>query len=81
MHMFYDGGYFMGGMHWFWWIFWVVLIGVIVFYGWGRPNEQRRRPRETPHEVLQQRLASGEIAPEEYEKRKVLLDRDASART
>jgi putative membrane protein len=81
MHMFYDGGYVMGGMHWFWWIFWVVLIGVIVFYGWGRPNEQRRRPRETPHEVLQRRLASGEIAPEEYEKRKALLDRDAGPRT
>ena len=81
MHMFYDGRYFMGGMHWFWWIFWLALMGVIVFYGWGRPNEQRRRPRETPHEVLQRRLASGEIAPEEYEKRKALLDRDAGART
>ena len=36
MHMFYDGGYYMGGMHGLWWLFWVVLIGVIVFYGWGR---------------------------------------------
>ena len=79
--MFYDAGYFMGGMHWFWWIFWLVLLGVIVFYGWGRQSEQRRRPRETPHEVLQRRLASGEIAPEEYEKRKGLLDRDAGAKT
>jgi putative membrane protein len=81
MHMFYDGGHFMGGMHWFWWIVWVVLIGVIVFYGWGRQSEQRRRSRETPREVLQRRLASGEIAPEEYEKLKALLDRDAGART
>ncbi|MBE0546776.1 MAG: SHOCT domain-containing protein [Rubrivivax sp.] len=71
----------MGGMHWVWWIFWVALVGVIVFYGWGRPSEQRRRPRETPHEVLQRRLASGEIAPEEYEKRRGLLDRDAGAKT
>jgi putative membrane protein len=63
--MFYDGGTFMGGMHWYGWIFWAVLIGVIVFYGWGRLSEQRRRPRETPHEALQRRLASGEIAPEE----------------
>jgi len=79
--MFHDGSTFMGGMHWFWWIFWVVLIGVVMFYGWGRPSEQRRRPRETTHEVLQRRLSSGEIAPEEYEKRKALLDRDAGANT
>jgi putative membrane protein len=81
MHMFYDGSTFMGGMHWFWWIFWAVLVGVVVFYGWGRQGAQRHRPHETPHAVLQRRLASGEIAPEEYEKRKALLDRDAGART
>lgn len=58
--MFYDGGTFMGGMHWFLWIFLgVVLVGVIVFYGWGRQSEQRRRTGETPHEVLQRRMASG----------------------
>lgn len=77
--MFHDGGVFMGGMHWIWWIFWLALIGVIVFYGWRRPGGQRRRPRETPKEVLQRRLASGEIAPEEYERRKALLDRDVGA--
>ncbi len=81
MHMFYEGGYFMGGMHWVWWIFWLVLIGVIVFYGWGRPSEPRRRRRETPHEVLKRRLANGEISAEEYQKRKALLDRDAGTRT
>ena len=27
--MFYDGGFFMGGMHFLWWIFWIALIGVI----------------------------------------------------
>lgn len=78
--MFYDGGFFMGGMHFLWWIFWVTLIGVIVFYGWGRPGEQRRRPRETTHEVLRRRLASGEITPDQYEERKALLDRDAAGR-
>jgi uncharacterized membrane protein len=30
--------------------------------------------------VLQRRLASGEITPEEYEQRKALLDRDAGAK-
>ena len=74
MHMFYNGGYYMGGMHGLWWIFWVVLIVVLVFFGWGRGGEGRR-PRETPLEVLQRRLANGEVSPEDYEKRKALLDR------
>jgi putative membrane protein len=77
MHMFYDGGFAMGGIHGLWWIFLLVLIGVLGFYAWGRDGERRRPPRETPHEVLRRRLASGEITAEEYEKRKVLLDRDA----
>ncbi len=74
--MFYDGGYYMGGMHGLWWLFWLALIGVLVFYGWGRPSEQRRRPRETPHEALRRRLANGEITPEQYEEREALLGRD-----
>ena len=77
--MFYDGAYFMGGMHALWWLFWVVLIAVIVFYGWGKPSV-RHRPRETPHEVLRRRLANGEIAPDQYEERKALLDRDGGAK-
>ena len=78
MHMFSGGGYMMGGMHGLWWIFWIVLIGILVFYGWDRRGEGRQRPRETPLEVLQRRLASGELSPEEYEKRKALLDRDGA---
>ncbi|MEP7282773.1 MAG: SHOCT domain-containing protein [Rubrivivax sp.] len=81
MNMFYDGGYFMGGMHGLWWIFWVVLIGVLVFYGWGRPGGQRRRPLESPLEVLQRRLANGEITPDEYQKRKALLDGGSGSKT
>ena len=81
MHMSCDGGYFMGGMHWIWWLFWLALIGVIVFYGWGRPDQRQRGPRESPHEVLKRRLANGEISTEEYEQRKLLLDRDADIRS
>ncbi len=79
MHMFYDGGYYMGGMHGLWWIFWIVLIGVIVFYGWGRSGGRRRHPQEAPQQVLQRRLANGEVTPEEYEKRKALLERDGGS--
>lgn len=78
MHMFNDGGYYMGGMHGLWWITWVVLIGLLVLYVWRRPDAQRRPPSETPLEVLQRRLASGEVSPEEYENRKALLDRDGA---
>jgi putative membrane protein len=76
--MFYDGGNYMGGMHGLWWIFWLLIIGAVVYTGWGRPDEQHRRARETPLQVLQRRLASGELSTDEYEKRKALLDRDAS---
>lgn len=75
------GGYFMGGMHWLWWIFWIALVGAIVFYGWGRPNAQPRRSRETPYEVLRRRLASGEVTTDQYEERKALLDRDGADRS
>ena len=75
-----DGSYAMGGMHGLWWLFWMGLIGVLVFYGWGSPSTKRRPPRESPHDLLQRSLASGQISPEQYEQRKALLDRDANAR-
>ncbi|MFT7402387.1 MAG: putative membrane protein [Hydrogenophaga sp.] len=75
MHMFDDGGYMMGGVHGLWWILWlVVLIGLVVFYVWGQPGARRQDSRDAPLDVLKRRLASGELSPEEYEKRKALLD-------
>lgn len=76
--MFHDYGY-MGGMHAFWWLFWIVLVVALVFWG-GTGSAMRRGkpPRESPHEVLRRRLAAGEIAIQEYEQRKALLDRDTS---
>lgn len=83
--MFYDGGWFMGGMHFLWWIFWVGIVAAFVWALWGRPGgrtSDANRPaerRETPIELLQRRLANGECTPEEYEKRKALLERDRAA--
>ena len=74
--MFHDGSY-MIGMHGLWWLFWLLIIGVFFFSGWGRPGRRGDRPRETAHQVLSRRMASGEITPEQYEERKALLDRDA----
>lgn len=77
--MFHDGGY-MVGMHGFWWLFWLLMIGVLLFYGWGRPG-RHSDPRETPPEVLHRRLASGEITPQQYEERKALIDRDTAGKS
>ena len=75
--MYFGEGFYMGGMHGLWWLFWIVLIAAVVYASWGRASGRRRGSRETPHEVLRRRLASGEIDAQEYEQRKALLDRDA----
>lgn len=75
--MYFGNGFYMGGMHGLWWLFWTVLIVAVVYAAWGRPSGRRHGSRETPHEVLRRRLASGEIDAQEYEQRKALLDRDA----
>lgn len=73
--MFYDGGFFMGGFHALWWIFWLVLIGALVFLAFRRARQRDDLQGETPHEVLHRRLASGEVTAKEYEETKALLDR------
>ncbi len=77
----YNSSYMMGGMHGLWWLFWLVLLAVFLFAGWGSLGGRRHRvtelPRDTPHELLHRRLASGEITAADYEERKSLLDRDA----
>ena len=78
--MFHDGSY-MVGMHGFWWLFWLLMIGVLLFYGWGRPGRRGERLRETPQQVLHRRLASGEITPQQYEERKALIDRDTARKS
>ncbi|MEO6409481.1 MAG: SHOCT domain-containing protein [Burkholderiaceae bacterium] len=73
--MFHDGGY-MIGMHGLWWMFWLVIVVAFLFIGRGHFGSRGDRPRESPLDVLQRRLASGDLSPAEYEQRKVLLDRD-----
>lgn len=71
--MHYDGWGFWG-MHFFWWLFWIVLI--VAFFALIGPVPRGRR-RQTPFEVLQRRYAAGEITEKEYEERKAKLGRDA----
>jgi putative membrane protein len=66
---------FMWGMHGFGWLFWLALIAVLLFAVLARSGGRQRSQRESPHEVLRRRLASGEITAQDYEERKLLLDR------
>lgn len=68
----------MMGMHAVWWVFWVGLVVTMLFWG-GGSSARKGKPRETPHEALRRRLASGEVSTDEYEKRKALLDRDTKS--
>lgn len=61
------------GMHFFWWLFWVVVI--MLLFSPITPISTGRR-RQTPLEVLQRRYAAGEVSTTEYEERKTKLDRD-----
>ena len=77
--MFHDGVYSVG-MHGMWWVLSLIVVVAFLFLGRGRIGPWRDRHSEAPHDLLRRRLASGDLTPAEYEKRKVLLDRDASGR-
>ena len=70
--MFHDG--FMGGM-WFGWIFWIAVVGVIV---WAilRFTQKQTYPKsntqneKSPLDILKERYAKGEITKAEFDKMK-----------
>lgn len=77
--MFFDHGDFMGGMHAMWWVFWLVVALVVSLAVWS--PQRRHRPSgdgASPLDILQRRLARGEMTPEAYEQAKAILDRDAT---
>jgi len=74
--MFFNDGYYMVGMHAFWWLFWVLLLVLVLFGIRPRSGERRERQRETPIDVLRRRLANGEINAQEYEEILQALNRD-----
>jgi putative membrane protein len=75
--MFVDHGYYMGGMHAFWWLFWLILVVAFAYAVRSPERRSRRSTRESPLEILQRRFAQGEMSPEAYEQAKALLERDA----
>lgn len=68
-------GYF--GMHFVWWIFWVILW--VSFFSFLTPvkRSHMQKLREMPLNILQRRLASGEITVQEYENTKSTIERDS----
>jgi putative membrane protein len=62
------------GMHLAWWLLWLILFWIII-----TPYDLRgrRRKKETPLDILQRRLATGEIDIQEYQNRKKLLENDS----
>jgi putative membrane protein len=73
----YDYGYGFVGMHFVWWVFWI--LAVVLFFSFLTPVPRRRADvyRLTPLQILQRRYAAGDITSEEYEERKAKLERDA----
>ena len=73
----YDYGYGFVGMHFVWWVFWI--LAVVLFFSFLTPVPRRRADvyRLTPLQILQRRYAAGEVTSEEYEERRVKLERDA----
>lgn len=63
-------GYFWG-MHFFWWIFLLILFIWIFVTPWNIPGQ--RTKKDTPLDILQKRFARGEISKEEYEEKKKIL--------
>jgi putative membrane protein len=64
-------GYHFGGMHFFWWIFWIIIIIWIFATPYDLPGQ--RTKTESPLEILKKRFAKGEITKEEYDEKKKLL--------
>ena len=71
--MMYDG-YHVGGMHLIWWLIWVMFLLTVFVSPYDIPGQ--RSKRQSPLDILQNRLASGQITNEEYQEKKTMLEHD-----
>ena len=56
------------GMHFIWWIIWIVII--LMIFLWPR----KRIKNENPFEILKKQFAEGEITKEQFEAMKQTID-------
>lgn len=64
---------------WFGWIFWLIIIGIIVWFlinrsGQFRNQNQANPNPESPLDILKKRYAKGEITKEQFEQMKKDLE-------
>jgi putative membrane protein len=64
--------YYYGGMHLVWWIVWFILLSWVFILPYNIPGQRFRS--ESPLEILENRLSSGEITQEEFDEKKRILD-------
>jgi putative membrane protein len=75
----YNAGYY--GMHFGWWIFWVVL-WVSMFSFWTPVSRRQWQTiKESPLDILKRRLAKGEIDETQYQSLREHLMRDKGPET
>ena len=72
--MFYNNYY--GGMHFFWWIIWLIMLFWIFAVPYDIPFQRRRK--DSPLDILQRRFASGEISANEYSEKRKIIENDLS---
>ena len=72
--MFYDNYYW--GMHFFWWVIWIIMLIWIFAVPYDIPGQKRRK--DSPLDILQRRLASGEISANEYSEKRKIIENDLS---
>jgi putative membrane protein len=69
----YNNDYHFWGMHFIWWILWVIFLIWIFATPYKIPGQ--RALKDTPLEILKRRFANGEINKEEYQEKKELLSK------
>jgi putative membrane protein len=68
----YYNSYSYWGMHFAWWIIWMILLFWIFATPYSIPGQKSRK--DTPLDILKKRFASGQIKKEEYEEKKKILE-------
>jgi putative membrane protein len=67
-------GYHFGGMHFIWWVVWIILILWVFAIPYDIPGQ--RKKKDSALDILQKRLAAGQITKEDYQEHKALIEKD-----
>lgn len=70
--MYMHEGYHFVGMHFFWWFVWIMFILWIFATPYYVPFQEKKK--NSPFDILKNRLASGQITNEEYQEKKKILE-------